>query len=108
MITFVNHMRVPPENASAFEELLTHVAEMSNDREPGVVFYGYGRSVDDPDTYAVVEVYQNQAACASHGDTDWVKESVPKFMTLIEGATRLAQYVSAGTEPIGGLFDDMT
>ena len=46
MITFIAHFTVPPTNAAAFEELLTYVATMSN-TEPGVVYYGFARSVDE-------------------------------------------------------------
>jgi quinol monooxygenase YgiN len=107
MITFIAHLHVPPENAQAFEDLMTHVASMSND-EPGVVYYGFAKSVDEPDTYAVVEVYRDQAACTSHGQTAWVTESVPKSLVLIDGMPRLAQYVSSGDEPVDSKFEDLT
>jgi quinol monooxygenase YgiN len=98
MITFIALFRVPPENAAAFEELLTYVVTMSN-TEPGVVFYGFARSVDAADTYSVVEVYQDQDAVASHGQSDWVTESVPKFLDLIEGMPDIRQYVSPEALP---------
>jgi quinol monooxygenase YgiN len=67
MITFIVHLDVPPENAAAFEELMTYVAATSLEREPGVVHYAFAKSVDDPQTYVVVEVYRDQAACDAHG-----------------------------------------
>jgi quinol monooxygenase YgiN len=94
MITFIAHFTVPPTNAAAFEELLRYVATMSN-TEPGVVYYGFARSVDDADMYSVVEVYQDHDAVASHGQTTWVTESVPTFLGLIEGMPQIKQYVSA-------------
>jgi quinol monooxygenase YgiN len=93
MITFIALFRVPPENVEAFEQLLTYVVTMSN-TEPGVVYYGFARSVDAPDTYSVVEVYQNEDAVAAHGRADWVTGSVPKFLELIEGMPDIRQYVS--------------
>jgi quinol monooxygenase YgiN len=107
MITFIAHLHVPPANAQAFEELMTHVATMSND-ETGVVYYGFAKSVDEADTYSVVEVYRDQAACTSHGETDWVRESVPKSLLLIDGMPRLAQYVSPGAEPVDSKFEELT
>lgn len=107
MITFIAHLRVPPENAQAFEELMTHVAAMTNENEPGVAYYGFAKSVEEPDTYVVVEVYRDQAACISHGDTAWVRESVPTTLTLIEGMPQLVQYVSPGAEPVKSRFEDM-
>jgi quinol monooxygenase YgiN len=92
MITFIAHFKVPPPNTAAFEELLTYVVAMSNS-EPGVVHYGFARSVDDHDTYAVIEVYRDQDAVDSHGQTEWVTESVPKFLGLIDGMPDIRQYV---------------
>ena len=35
---------------------------MTHEHEPGVVYYGFAKSVDEPDTYVVVEVYRDEAA----------------------------------------------
>jgi quinol monooxygenase YgiN len=97
MITFIAHFTVPAENTEAFEELLSYVAARSN-AEPGVIYYDFARSVDEPDTYSVVEVYLNQDAVDSHGQSAWVTESVPKFLNLIEGTPQIKQYVGRGPE----------
>lgn len=99
MITFIAHFIVLPPNASAFEELLTYVSEMSNS-ETGVVYYGFAKSVDEADLYSVVEVYRDEDAVASHGQTDWVTQSVPKFLGLIEGMPQIKQYVGTGAAPV--------
>ena len=108
MITFIAHLHVPAHNAAAFEELMTHVAAMTNENEPGVVYYAFAKSVEQPETYMVVEVYRDQAACISHGDTYWVRESVPEMLQLTEGMPQLLQYVSPGTQPVTSRFEDMT
>lgn len=99
MITFIANLHVPQANADAFEELMQHVSTVSN-QEPGVIHYGFARSVEQPDEYVVVEVYADAAACASHGTTEWVRESIPKYLDLIEGMPRIVQYVSPGADPI--------
>ena len=108
MITFIAHLRVRPENAQAFEDLMTHVTAMTLENEPGVAYYGFAKSVDDPDTYVVVEVYRDQAACVAHGQTAWLTESVPQFLTLIDGLPDIRQYVSPGTAPVAAQFDDLS
>ena len=108
MITFIAHLNVPAHNAAAFEELMTYVADMTTTNEPGVAYYGFAKSIDEPDVYVVVEIYRDQAACISHGDTEWVRESVPKSLALTEGMPRLSQYVSPGAEPVISRFEDMT
>jgi quinol monooxygenase YgiN len=53
-------------------------------------------------------VYRDQAACTAHGDTEWVQESIPKYLNLIEGMPQLVQYVSPGQEPVSAQLSDYT
>ena len=100
MITFIARMQVNPENASAYEALLAHVEAMTLAHEPGVAYYGWARSVDEPDSYVVVEVYRDSEAQADHMASDWVRESLPKSALLIEGRPDIRQYVTPGSEPV--------
>jgi quinol monooxygenase YgiN len=100
MITFIAHLRVKPENASAFEALMAHVVAMTHEHEPGVAYYEWAKSADEPDTYLVVEVYRDAAAQAAHMATTWVRDSLPKSAALIEGRPHIRQYVSGGSEPV--------
>ena len=75
---------------------------------PGVVYYGFAKSVDDADTYSVVEIYQDQDAVAAHGQTDWVNDSVPRFLGLIEGMPQIKQYVSPGAAAVTSQFEGLT
>jgi quinol monooxygenase YgiN len=106
MITFIAHFTVASENAAAFEELLNHVVKMSN-TEAGVVHYGMSQSVEDPTTYAVVEVYRDQEAVAAHGQAAWLAESIPQFLSLIDGVPDIRQYVSPGSAPVIAQLDDL-
>lgn len=108
MITFVAHLQVLPQNARAFEDLMSHVTTMTLENEPGVVYYGFAKSVEEEGRYVVVEVYRDQAACVTHGDNAWVRESVPKMLELTEGMPQLVQYVSPGAEGVVSRFEDMT
>lgn len=100
MITFIAHLRVRPQNAPAFEALMTYVVDMVRKHEPGVAYYAFSRSVEDPDTYVVLEVYRDVEVHAAHMASEWVTQSLPKSMALIEGAPRIKQYVSSGSEPV--------
>ncbi len=99
MITFIARMTVRPENAAAFEALLTEVRDLSRAQEPGVVDYDFGRSADVPDGYCVVEVYRDADAHAHHMAQPWVIESIPKSRAMVEGKFDITQYVSPGTQP---------
>jgi quinol monooxygenase YgiN len=99
MITFIAHVRVKPESARAFETLMTYVADMTHTHEPGVAYYEFAKSVDEPDTYVVVEVYRDTDSHAAHMASAWVQESLPRSARLIEGKPTIKQYVTPGDEP---------
>jgi quinol monooxygenase YgiN len=106
MITFITHLRVSPANSAAFEALLTDMCVKVRENEPGVLHYAFAKSVKDPDTYVVIEVYRDEAAHSAHMETDWVKSSIPKSSLLIEnGKYDIKQYVSPGTEPVRRKFN---
>jgi len=100
MITMIARMRVPPENAAAYEELMTNVTEMTLSNEPGVVYYAWSKSADEPDIYLVVEVYQDEKVHAAHMASEWVKNSIPVSRRLVEGKFDIKQYVSPGQQPV--------
>jgi quinol monooxygenase YgiN len=99
VITLIAQLHVAPENAPALEALLGHVRDKTLRHEPGVAWYSFGRSVDEPDSYIVIEVYRDADAHAAHMATEWVTDSLPQSLRLIEGSPVITQYVSPGTAP---------
>jgi quinol monooxygenase YgiN len=99
VITFIARMTVRPENAAAYEALMTRVRDLTRANEPGVAYYDFGKSADEPDVYVVVEVYRDAAAHAAHMEAPWVTESIPQSRALVEGRFDIRQYVSPGTAP---------
>jgi quinol monooxygenase YgiN len=99
VITFIAHLNVRPENGPAFEALITHVRDAARAHEPGVAYYDFGKSADQPNTYVVIEVYRDAGAHAAHMQTHWVIESIPQSRRLVEGKFDIKQYVSPGVEP---------
>lgn len=100
MITFIAQLRVLPENAQAFEALMTYVADMTHRHEPGVAYYEWARSVNEANTYVVVEVYRDGEAHAAHMASAWVRESLPRSAALIVGRPHIRQYVSGASQPV--------
>jgi len=100
MITMIARMQVPPENAAEYEAIVIHVTQMSLEYEPGVVYYAWAKSADEPDVYLVVEVYRDEKAQAAHMATDWVQQSLPVSKRLVTGKFDIKQYVTPGQQPI--------
>jgi quinol monooxygenase YgiN len=100
MITMVARMRVSAANAPAYEALMDHVAAMTLQNEPGVPYYAWAKSADEPDTYVVIEVYASAEAHAAHMASAWVQESLPKSKALVDGGFDIQQYVSGGSAPV--------
>ena len=100
MITMIARMRVSEANAAGYEALMTHVAAMTLQHEPGVPYYAWSESADEPGSYLVVEVYHDAAAHAAHMASPWVTESLPKSKALVDGGFDIQQYVSEGSEPV--------
>lgn len=100
MITIIARMRVSEANAPAYEALLTEVAASTLMNEPGVPYYAWSKSTGEPDSYLVIEVYQNAAAHAAHMASAWVREALPHSLALVDGGFQIEQYVSEGSEAV--------
>ena len=100
MITFIARIRVKPECADAYEALMKRVVESTHANETRVPYYEYAKSVDEPNTYVVVEVYADVAAQAAHMASPWVTESLPSAMQMMDGSPDIRQYVTPGAEPV--------
>ncbi len=100
MITMIAHMRVRPENAAGYEALMDEVAATTRANEPGVVYYAWSKSAFEPDTYVVIEVYENAEVHTAHMASPWVQGSIPRSIALVDGKFDIRQYVSGGSQPV--------
>ena len=106
MITFIAQLTVRPDKAQAFEALLTKVRDRSLATEPGVAWYSFAKSADEPDRYVVIEVYRDAAAHAAHMAAPWVIASIPAARALVEGRFDIRQYTSPGVAPATRLMQE--
>jgi quinol monooxygenase YgiN len=98
MITFITHLRVSSNNASAFEALLAEMCAKVREHESDVAYYEFAKSLENPGAYVVIEVYRDEAALKAHAETDHIKKILPKTAALVEGGKfDVKQYVSPGT-----------
>jgi quinol monooxygenase YgiN len=101
MITYICHLQVPAANAAAAARLLADVRDRSLAEEPGVTYYDFAQSSEQPGRWVVVEVYRDVAAHSAHMAAPWVIESIPRMRELIEGEFEIRRYVSPEEEHDG-------
>jgi (4S)-4-hydroxy-5-phosphonooxypentane-2,3-dione isomerase len=77
-------LRVKPEHVSEFLEVSRDNARRSTVDEPGCLRFDIIRDRDDPCCFRFYEVYQDDAALASHRQTPHFKryiETTPQWLT---------------------------
>jgi quinol monooxygenase YgiN len=70
---------------SEFETFFTELAQQVRANEAGNVAYQLTKSRTEPNTYKVLELYQDQDALSHHGGTDHFKAAGPKFAAVLGG-----------------------
>jgi quinol monooxygenase YgiN len=89
---------VRPENSLEFEAALAEMVSNVRTHEPDAIQYEVFKSVDDCDTYVVIEIYRNQAAIENHRTTDYLRTSIAKTAALVDGQKfEIKRYASPGT-----------
>lgn len=61
MIFICVKWKVKPEHAEAWPEITREFTEATR-AEPGNLFFEWSRSLDDPDTYVLIEAFKDDAA----------------------------------------------
>lgn len=78
-------LKIQDGKASEFEAFFDDLAKQVRAKEPGNLAYQLTRSRTEPNTYKVLEVYQDQDALTHHGGTDYFKAAGPKFAAVLGG-----------------------
>jgi quinol monooxygenase YgiN len=79
MIGVVATMKVKPDQVAAFEAAMRELVKATRANEPGVKVYQFCRSRKEPNTYIVMELYQDQATLDAHMKSDWFRGAGPKL-----------------------------
>ena len=82
------HFTFAPKDADKIEPMFRELREATR-KEEGVISFEIGRSLDNPNVYALWEVYRDKAALDFHASTEYFKRIV------IDGARAMAQQRSA-------------
>ena len=94
MIFIVVKFPVKPEHADHWLELVGPFTRATR-AEPGNLWFEWSRSVDDPNTYVVVEAFEDGAAEA-HVTSEHFKTAIAEIRTLITRTPDIVSTTIAG------------
>ena len=94
MIFIVVKFQVKPEHV---EEWPTHVAAFTSATrsEPGNLWFEWSRGLEDPDTYVLVEAFQDDAA-AAHVNSDHFRAGLETMRPLLSGTPEIVSTTIEG------------
>ncbi len=85
MIGVIATLTVAEGKNVEFEAIFTELAKQVRANEPGNVAYQLTKSRGNPQVYKVLELYVDQDALTSHGQTDYFKAAGPKLGPCMGG-----------------------
>lgn len=88
MIGLIATLPVAEGKGEEFEAAFQGMADAVKADEPGNKLYQLFRS-DDPTSYIVMEIYEDDAAMAAHGKSDGFKAAGAKLGGLVTGAPNI-------------------
>ena len=94
MIGLIATLRVQAGKAAEFEAVFRDLSAQVKANEPGCLAYQLTKSRSEPDTYKVLELYQDQDAVTLHGQTAYFKAAGARLGPTLS-ATPDIEYLDA-------------
>jgi quinol monooxygenase YgiN len=96
MIGVVATLKVQDGKNAEFEEIFRELAAKVRANEAGNVCYQLTKSRSDPSTYKVLELYKDQDALTSHGQTEYYRELGRKMGPCMAGRPEIEMLDGVG------------
>ena len=90
-LTFIARMTVKPEKEDEFKRLCNDLAEKVHANEPDTLMYTYYK-LREPNRYAVLESFTDEAAEEVHLNADYFKAVVDDILACLDG-TYVREYL---------------
>ena len=94
MIFICVKWKVKPEHAEAWPEITREFTEATR-AEPGNLFFEWSRSLDDPDTYVLIEAFKDDAAEA-HVTADHFKKAQADLPQYLQATPKVRNVLMEG------------
>ena len=89
-IALVVTLKIQDGKQQEFEQVFRDLAAQVRSKEPGCMLYQLAKT-NDPTTYKVLELYKDQDALTSHGQTEYFRAAGPKLGAVLGGAPAMEQ-----------------
>jgi quinol monooxygenase YgiN/mannose-6-phosphate isomerase-like protein (cupin superfamily) len=77
--------KVKPGKNTAFEAAFREMQAGMREQEPGALYYDLFVTVEDPQTYVIMERYKDAAAVTAHGQTEHMRKVLAALRDLMDG-----------------------
>lgn len=85
MIGVVAVLKIQDGKGMEFEAIFRELSNKVRANEPGAKLYQLTKSRTEPNTYKVLEIYEDQAALTAHGQSDYFKDLGRKMGPCMDG-----------------------
>lgn len=89
MLAVIAKLNVKAGSEAEFEKAMLHLAEQVQANEPGNHLYRLCKDADG--NYCVMELYEDEAAIAAHGQSEHFKASGASFKGLMGGPPEITR-----------------
>ena len=97
MIFITARFRIRPEDADRWPEISRPFTEATR-AEAGCLWFDWSRSIDDPTEYVLVEAFTDDAAGASHVQSDHFKAAQKELPPHLAETPRIVNASVPGTD----------
>ena len=97
MIVIIGKVSIQPTKLEQFLGEVNIAIEATR-KEPGISRYELVQPVGEPNTFMLIEEYADEAALASHSETEHLKKLTAMLGTVLAGPPEIKKYNVTSTE----------
>lgn len=83
MIVIIPRLKAKPGSGPELERVLRHVSRATHRETPPPVTYQVIRSQEDPDSFAIMEIFESAEALKRHSESPHLKQALPVIESLL-------------------------
>lgn len=105
MIFITAKFPVKPEHADAWPEIAKEFTQATN-AEDGCLFFEWSRSLEDPNTYVLIEAFRDDEAGGAHVNSSHFKKATAELPAYLSATPDIVNVKVDGWSKLGELAVD--